>query len=107
MGAEEEEEVDDGLSAHSFDSATRSHHRKYGYLTTNLVTQVHATLADVVAEEVTPQQMLDRFHALAVRSGFRPNPFGVVDPKAEVKSKQATGLLCTMIEYEEVQRLAD
>jgi len=87
VGGEEEEDLDDELSVHSFDPNTRSKRHKHEYLSTNLVTSHQLTLADVIAEEVTPQEMHERFAALAGRCRSHPNPFGVVDPKREVKAK--------------------
>ena len=95
------------MSDHSFEKERMSHRKEHLYLTTNLVTGLNITLADVVAEEVSRNEILNRIAIQQARSRFRENPYGRVDPRAEYKAKLSRGPVYTLVPYEEMQRLCD
>ena len=96
---------DNSLSVHSFDSDHRSHNRVYDYLSTCLVTGRNITLADVITEDATPAIIHQRLEVAAAKSRFRPNPFWVVDPRAELKMLKQREPVYTMVPYDEVVAL--
>ena len=73
------------MSDHSFEKELMSHHKEHLYLTTNLVTGLNITLADVVAEEVSRNEILNRIAIQQARSSCRENPYERVDPRAEYR----------------------
>ena len=96
---------DNSLSVHSFDSHHRSHNRVYDYLSTSLVTCWNITLADEITEDATPAIIHQRQEVAAAKSRFRSNPFGVVDPRAELKMLKQREPVYTMVPYDEVVAL--
>ena len=97
---------DDSQSVHSFESDHRWHTPVYEYLSTNLITGCNITLADVITEEATPGIIHQRMEVAAAKARFRSNPFGVVDPRAELKLRQHKGPVYTMVPYDEVVALS-
>ena len=83
------------MSDHSFEKERMSHRKEHLYLTTNLVTGLNITLADVIAEEVSRNEILNRIAIQQARSRFRENPYGRVDPRAEYKVKLSRGPVYT------------
>ena len=96
---------DNSLSVHSFESDHRSHNRVYDYLSTSLVTGRNITLADVITEDATAAIIHQRQEVAASKSRFRSNPFGVVDPRAELKLRKQREAVYTMVPYDEVVAL--
>jgi len=50
-----------------------------------LLTGHNLTLADVITEDASHTIIHQRFEAAASKGRFRSNPFGQVDPRAELK----------------------
>ena len=103
--AEEQYPSDDSLSVHSFASDHRKHSRVYDYLSTSIVASRNITLADVITEDATPAIIHQRHEVAAAKGRFRSNPFGVVDPRAELKLRRRREAVYTMVPYEEVAAL--
>ena len=97
---------EDSASDHSFKTARVSPAPAPFYLSTNLVSRRNITLADVISESVTPAIIQAREALVVAKSRFRDNPHGVVDPRAELKKLSGKVILATMVEDEEVLRLA-
>ena len=51
--------------------------------------------------------MHQRMEVAAAKVRFRSNPFGVVDPRAELKLRQHKGPVYTMVPYDEVVALSN
>ena len=94
-------------SDHSFDQLRRTERRTHLYLTTSIVVDRNITLANVVSEEVTHQQVMERISGLARLSRFRPNPYGRVDPRSLLKQKQKEGDVETMVPHDTIAELAE
>ena len=67
---------------HSFEKERMNHRKEHLYLTTNLATGLNIALADVVAEEIDRNEILNRIAIQQARSRFRENPYGRVDTRA-------------------------
>ena len=51
---------EDSMSDHGLEIKTESHVKQHLYLTTNLVTNLNITLADVITEEITKKDISKR-----------------------------------------------
>lgn len=99
-------ESEESISVHSFDSVASKHARTYDYLTTNLVTGHNLTLADVITEEASHAVIHQRFEVAASKGRFRSNPFGQVDPRAELKDLKQRQPVETMVPFDKVVDLS-
>lgn len=94
-------------SEHSFDHLRRRERKKHLYLTTSLVVDRNITLADVVSEEVSHKEVMERISGLARHCRFRANPYGRIDPRGLLKLKQREGGVETMVPHEEIGELTE
>ena len=82
---------DESLSDASFEIGHSRNRLTHLYVTTNLVTGQNITLADVITEEFTKKDIVKRVARQRLRSMFRDNPYGRVDPRTAYKKKLAVG----------------
>ena len=94
-------------SEHSFDHLRKRERKKHLYLTTSLVVDRNITLADVVSEEVSHKEVMERISGLARHCRFRANPYGRIDPRGLLKLKQREGGVETMVPHEEIGELTE
>lgn len=94
-------------SEHSFAGEPRSHKKKHLYLSTTLVTQANITLADVMVEESGRTAIRERLRRIEAASKRKRNPYGIVDPRSELKARQRESDVVTMVDDEEVVALSE
>ena len=80
---------DESISDESFEMGHPRNRLSHLYVTTNLVTGQNITLADVITEEVTKKEIVKRVSRQKLRSMFRENPYGRVDPRTAYRKQLA------------------
>jgi hypothetical protein len=93
-------ESESSTSNHSDEVEHQSTKHRYPYTSTNLLNGSKLTLADVITEEVTSAVIHDRQKVVAARARFRDSPFGIVDPKATLKSQHGRNTPDTLLTKE-------
>ncbi len=64
------------------------------------------TMADVSIESVTPAMIMERNLLVLNSSRFINNPYGIVDPRQELKIAKRHGFVETLVEYDKIITLA-
>jgi hypothetical protein len=100
-------ESEDSASEHSF-AETRWYHKSlHLYLSTTLVSQANITLADVMVEETGRGVIRERLSRLEAQSKRKRNPYGIVDPRSELKAKLRESDVVTMVDDKDVLALSE
>lgn len=98
---------EDSASQHSFASVEEHvRDRRHVYLSTSLVTGSNITLADVIVEECDLRRLHERIIRATTQARDHSNTYGIVDPRAILKQRNAVSYVVTMVEYERVSELA-
>jgi len=98
---------EDSASEHSFASVEEHvRDRRHVYLSTSLVTTRNITLADVIVEECDLRRLRERIMRATTQARDHSNTYGVVDPRAILKQRNAVSYVVNMVEYERVSELA-
>lgn len=98
---------EDSASQHSFASIEENvRERRHVYLSTSLVTARNITLADVIVEEFDLRRLKERITRATTHARDHSNTYGIVDPRAILKQRNAVSYVVTMVEYERVSELA-
>lgn len=100
-------ESEGSASEHSFAERTRSQAKPHLYMGTTLVTQANITLADVMVEESGRRAIRERLSRLEALSKRKRNPYGIVDPRTELKARQRESDVVTMVGEDEVVALSE
>jgi hypothetical protein len=70
------------------------------------VTTRNITLADVIVEECDLRRLRERIMRATTQARDHSNTYGVVDPRAILKQRNAVSYVVNMVEYERVSELA-
>ena len=99
--------LEEYFSEHSEDERQYSHRNEKTYLTTNVITPMICTLADITVHEVTPEDIKERKVWALAASKSKECRYGIVDPREEWNRRKREDNLTTLVDFGDIQLLAD